>query len=81
MAEAGSQDYTDGLNVPGELNAQKFEDVEGNKAIDGNEEQTSSELLDTGHSQDSLGPRQRILTEKGKEERLKVYMTDFFLFA
>ena len=40
------------------------------KAIDGNEEQTSSELLDTGHSQDSLGPRQRILTEKGKEERL-----------
>ena len=70
MAEAGSQDYTDGLNVPGELNAQKFEDVEGNKAIDGNEEQTSSELLDTGHSQDSLGPRQRILTEKGKEERL-----------
>jgi len=58
MAEASSQDYMDGLNVP------EFEDVEGNKAIDRNEEQPSSELLDTGHSQDSFGPRQRILTEK-----------------
>lgn len=70
MADSSPQDHTDGLNVPGDFNVQESEHVERNGAANEADERASNELLDTGQAQDSLGPRQRIPTEKGKEERL-----------
>ena len=53
MAETSPQDHTDGLNVPGDFNAQESEHVVRNGAANEADERTSNELLDTGQAQDS----------------------------
>ena len=79
MAEASSQDHTDGLNVPGELPVQEFEDFKGDETERRTEDHDPEQPSNTGDLQDYLGPRRRNLTEKGLEEkinRLKQHCTN-----
>ena len=79
MAEASSQDHTDGLNVPGDLPVQEFEDFKGDETERRTEDHDPEQPSNTGDLQDYLGPRRRNLTEKGLEEkinRLKQHCTN-----
>lgn len=71
MAATRSQEHTDCSNVRMDL-----EDVEEDKAIKESKEREPNQLLNTGHSQDPLGPRQRKLTEKGQEEKVRRLKND-----
>ena len=79
MAEASSQDHTDGLNVPGNLPVQEFEDFKGDETERRTEDHHPEQPSNTGDLQDYLAPWRRNLTEKGLEEkinRLKQHCTN-----
>jgi len=57
MAEASSQDHTDGLNVPGDLHVQEFEDFKGDETERRTEDHDPEQPSNTGDLQDHLGPR------------------------
>ena len=67
MAESSHQELTDGLNVPGDPSAEEFEESHDKSK---SENQAPSDLKDGIQLWDSLGPRQRNLTEKGLGERV-----------
>ena len=67
MAESSHQELTDGLNVPGHPFAEEFEESHDKSK---SEDQAPIVLKDDIQLWESLGPRQRNLTEKGLGERI-----------
>ena len=67
MVESSHQELADGLNVAGNPNTQEFEESDDKGR---SEDQAPSDLKDTIQPWDSLGPRQRNLTEKGLGEQI-----------
>ena len=67
LAKSSHEELTVGLNVPGDPTAEEFEESHDKSK---SEDQAPSDLKDGIQLWESLGPRQRNLTEKGLGEQI-----------